>query len=88
MTNLQRELSTATLNIEALHELSGEGFRIYTWMCEYLPKTGYEISCRDLGMALQISPSTVNKHINYMVANGWLEKHVDIGMTATYKILK
>lgn len=88
MTSLQKELNTVRVNIEALHELSGEGFRIYTWMCEYLPKTGYEISYRDLGIALQISPTTVNKHINYMVANGWLERYVTDGMTATYKILK
>ena len=79
---------TVIFDVEAIHGLTGEAFKLYMWMKVYLPKYGYEISYRDLAKILQSSPTTMRKHMDTLVAEGYIERIVDVGMTATYRVLK
>lgn len=81
-------MTTMTFNEDALFELPAEAFRVYTWMALYLPKYSYEISYRELAGNLFMSPTTVRKHMDWMVQNGWVERSIDVGFTASYRIIK
>lgn len=77
-----------TFDREAIFHMSGEAFRIYMWMNTYLPDYGYEMSYRELAEILGSSPTTLRKHIDWLVASGWIERIALAGITATYRVIK
>ena len=83
-----RELVEIVFDKEAVFELPGEAFRMYVWMKMYLPSFGYEISQRELVENLQISLNTVGKYLNMLIVKGYIAKEVEVGMTATYRVVK
>ena len=81
-------MTTISINEEAIYELRDEGLRVYIWMVMYLPSHGYEVSYREIAGMLQISPTTVRKGMDQLVELGYVQRTVNVGMTATYKIVK
>jgi len=81
-------MTTVRFNEESLYELRDESLRVYLWMLVYMPVHGYEISYREIAGMLQVSPTTVRKAMDILVEKGYITRTVNIGMTATYNILR
>lgn len=81
-------MTTVTFDREAMFKLPSDAYKIYMWMLIYLPEHSYEISYRELAVNLFMSPTTVRKYMDWMVDNGYVERTVNVGMTASYRIIK